>query len=177
MLDLELTKITRGVDWFDAIIWKVEDEQGNLAIQDWRDYELVCHFKTAPAATRAIQVQPQLAIKGEDSEVLQLVLDEQQTRELPAGRLYFNLLATKDGITQEVVDGKVWVSSGVSTRPADGGEAPPVIKMRAHVVVHRFRSATPEAVEVVTVFVPGEEAAETPDLVAGYLLRRGGIYG
>lgn len=113
MANLKLNPIIRGTDWATHLKWQIEDATGTPITQQWADYELDCHFKTEQGTDKVITVVPTLSVF--DAETLQVTLDELQTQELPVGVLYFNLLATKSGWTQQVIAGTVMVNAGVTT--------------------------------------------------------------
>lgn len=100
--------IIRGTDWQWFVQWL--DSDGNP--HDLALYEFDCQFKTEQGTEQPIEVSPDISIVGDK---LRLMLTDAQTLNLEAGVLYFNLLATANGWTDEVCRGVITVDAGVTT--------------------------------------------------------------
>lgn len=107
-MSVKLTPIVCGTDWQEVLTeWTIDG-----VVQDLAAYEWDCHFKVEQGTKQAVVVAPALATT---TSGLTMTLTDTQTLVLPVGVLFFNLLATQNGWTQEVVSGTVMVELGVTT--------------------------------------------------------------
>lgn len=106
-MSIELTPLVRGTDWAETMTeWRIDN-----VIQDLSLYEWDCQFKCQKGVDKPVTVLPTIVL---DSRGLTISIADTDTIDLPVGNLYFNILATQNDITQQVVHGVVEVQAGVS---------------------------------------------------------------
>lgn len=106
--EYDLESIIRGTDWAVVMTgWNIDGVAQDLSL-----YHFDCQMKTKAGVEQLVKISPKITLTNAG---LQLSLTEVETAALPTGTLYYNLLATRGEITQQVIGGKVLVLPGVTS--------------------------------------------------------------